>query len=181
MSLSPGGIWRSAGPAAHSPSIRPRCTWGRGGIAGAWVFAEIDAGSFATRQQLREADIRSANFLDVENHPTSTFLSTTSRRAFGVSYNAIFGTGKAVVADKVDTTMNLEFIRESARPAAPTTEGHQPCTAGKCLSRRLQVPPVRRQAKVAGVRPVHGRARRFRGTYEVAGASHAVNVSARRR
>jgi len=135
------------------------------GLAEASATAEIDATSVDTKQPQRDADVRSANFLDVDNHPTMTFLSTAvraidgdqfvldgvltirgvtnvvelaveflgetvdlfdftragfsattttiSRRAFGVRYDALFGAGNAVVADNVDITMDLEFIRQS--------------------------------------------------------------------
>ncbi len=137
---------------------------GANGIARASATAEIDATSVDTKQKQRDADICSANFLDVDNHPTITFVSTAvreidgdrfvlagvltirgvtnqvelateflgetvdlfgftragfsattsiSRKAFGVRYDALFGAGNAVVADSVDISMDLEFIRHS--------------------------------------------------------------------
>jgi len=40
------------------------------------VTAEIDAASVDTKQEQRDAHVRSADFLDVENHPVLTFVST---------------------------------------------------------------------------------------------------------
>ncbi len=134
---------------------------GEGGIAWATATADIDATSVDTKQKQRDAHVRSADFLDVENHPTIGFLSTSvenvagdkftlaglltirgitheveldveflgetvdafgytragftattaiSRKAYGVSYDAAFGAGNAVVADRIDIAMDLEFI-----------------------------------------------------------------------
>ncbi len=135
---------------------------GAGGIAQASATAEIDATSVDTHQKQRDAHIRSADFLDVDHHPTMQFISTAvtdrsgdeftlagaltirgithqvelaveffgetvdasgltragftasttiSRRAYGVSYDAAFGAGNAVVADSIAIAMDLEFIR----------------------------------------------------------------------
>src|SRR3712207_2011496 len=43
------------------------------------VTATIDLASIDTRQEQRDAHIRSADFFDVENHPTMTFRSTAVR------------------------------------------------------------------------------------------------------
>src|ERR1051326_1219566 len=43
------------------------------------VTATIQAASIDTRQEQRDAHIRSADFLDVDNHPTITFRSTGLR------------------------------------------------------------------------------------------------------
>jgi polyisoprenoid-binding protein YceI len=43
------------------------------------VQATIDAGSIDTNQDQRDAHVRSADFLDVESHPTITFASTALR------------------------------------------------------------------------------------------------------
>ncbi len=137
---------------------------GDNGIADASVTAEIDAASVDTKQEQRDAHVRSADFLDVENHPTLTFVSTAvkdadgeefvlvgkltirgitrevelaveylgetvdayggtragfsattsiSRKAFDVSFDAAFGAGNAVVADKVEIALELEFVRNA--------------------------------------------------------------------
>jgi polyisoprenoid-binding protein YceI len=43
------------------------------------VTATIDLSSIDTRQEQRDAHIRSADFFDVENHPTMSFRSTAVR------------------------------------------------------------------------------------------------------
>src|SRR6476469_6215189 len=50
---------------------------GDNGIADASVTAEIAAASVDTKQEQRDAHVRSADFLDVENHPTLTFASNS--------------------------------------------------------------------------------------------------------
>jgi polyisoprenoid-binding protein YceI len=45
--------------------------------AASTVTAEIDATSIDTRQEQRDAHLRSADFFDVENHPTLRFRSTS--------------------------------------------------------------------------------------------------------
>jgi polyisoprenoid-binding protein YceI len=44
--------------------------------AGSSVQVEIDAASIDTRQEQRDAHLRSADFLEAERHPTITFKST---------------------------------------------------------------------------------------------------------
>jgi polyisoprenoid-binding protein YceI len=43
------------------------------------VTASVDLGSIDTRQEQRDAHIRSADFFDVDNHPQMTFRSTAVR------------------------------------------------------------------------------------------------------
>jgi polyisoprenoid-binding protein YceI len=137
---------------------------GENGLADASVTAEIDAASVDTKQADRDAHVRSADFLDVENHPSLTFVSravkdvdgeefvlvgdltirgtsrevelaveflgetvdaygstragfsgttSISRKAYGVSFDAAFGAGNAVVADKVEIALELEFVRNA--------------------------------------------------------------------
>ncbi|BBX31159.1 hypothetical protein MMAG44476_12351 [Mycolicibacterium mageritense DSM 44476 = CIP 104973] len=44
------------------------------------VSATIDVNSINTRNEQRDAHVRSADFFDAENHPTATFVSTGVRR-----------------------------------------------------------------------------------------------------
>jgi polyisoprenoid-binding protein YceI len=137
---------------------------GENGIADAAVTAVIDATSVDTKQEQRDAHVRSTDFLDVENHPELTFVSKSvkdvdgeefvlvgdlsirgtsrevelaveylgetvdaygatragfsaktsiSRKSYGVSFEAAFGAGNAVVADKVEIDLELEFVRNA--------------------------------------------------------------------
>lgn len=43
------------------------------------VVVEIDTASITTQNQVRDDDLRSAHYLDVEQFPTMTFRSTTTR------------------------------------------------------------------------------------------------------
>ncbi len=137
---------------------------GENGIADASVTAEIDAASVDTKQEQRDAHVRSADFLDADNHPVLTFVSTglksidgeefvlngnltirgttqpvelaveylgetvdafggtragfsaktsISRKSYGVSFEAAFGAGNAVVADKVEIDLELEFVKNA--------------------------------------------------------------------
>ncbi|HLZ08979.1 MAG TPA: YceI family protein [Chloroflexota bacterium] len=45
-------------------------------LAGASIDVEIDAASLNTRESRRDTHLRSTDFLDVERHPTITFVST---------------------------------------------------------------------------------------------------------
>lgn len=53
------------------------------------VDVEIDAGSIDTRNDQRDAHLRSADFLEVEKYPTITFKSTRVERKDEDSYKAI--------------------------------------------------------------------------------------------
>src|SRR5919109_868488 len=72
------------------------------------VEVEIDAASIDTRDEKRDAHLRSADFLDVENYPTITFKSSRVERAGRdrlrvIGDLTIHGTTRAVV---LDTTIN---------------------------------------------------------------------------
>src|SRR5690606_1327707 len=71
------------------------------------VDVTIDAASIDTRQEQRDAHLRSADFLDVENHPTITFRSTKIERRGEKQYTVtgdltIRGVTKPVVLDVVE-------------------------------------------------------------------------------
>ncbi|HEY5152232.1 MAG TPA: YceI family protein, partial [Mycobacterium sp.] len=52
---------------------------GDNGLADATVTAVIDAASVDTKQDQRNEHVKSPDFLDVENHPTLNFVSTSVR------------------------------------------------------------------------------------------------------
>ena len=71
------------------------------------VHAVIDAGSISTREEKRDEHLRSADFLDVANHPTIEFQSTrVVREANGslklIGNLTIRGVTKEVVLDVED-------------------------------------------------------------------------------
>jgi polyisoprenoid-binding protein YceI len=133
------------------------------------VTAVIDAGSVHTKNDMRDNHVRSADFLDVENHPTIDFTSTEirdfdgetfvlvgdltvrgvtkrvelaaeflgatidaygksrtgfsaigsiNRKDFGVSFSAAFGVSNSVVSDKVELSIDIEFVKDE--PAEST-------------------------------------------------------------
>ena len=59
---------------------------GGGDIEGASVTATLDAIQIETRNRRRNAHVRSADFLDVENHPTIHFASTAARDRSGEQF-----------------------------------------------------------------------------------------------
>lgn len=66
------------------------------------VTAEIDVASLDTQAGDRDAQLRSADFFDVENYPTATFRSTRFEKVSGSRYRvhgdlAIRGVSKPVV------------------------------------------------------------------------------------
>ena len=72
------------------------------------VEVEIDAASIDTREEKRDAHLRSPDFLDVQNYPTITFKSSRVERAGQdrlrvVGDLTIHGTTREVV---LDTTIN---------------------------------------------------------------------------
>jgi polyisoprenoid-binding protein YceI len=135
------------------------------GIEAGSVTAVIDAASVQTKNEIRDNHVRSADFLDAENHPTITFSSTQirnfdgetfvlvgdltirgvtkrvelaaeylgatvdaygksrtgfsaigsiNRKEFGVSFSAAFGVSNSVVSDKVELSIDIEFVRDEA-------------------------------------------------------------------
>ena len=54
--------------------------------------------------------------MDAYGGTRAGFSATTSisRKAYGVSFEAAFGAGNAVVADKVEIALELEFVKDAA-------------------------------------------------------------------
>ncbi|TCN41980.1 polyisoprenoid-binding protein YceI [Kribbella orskensis] len=64
-------------------------TVGDGGPLGSQVTAVIDAASVNTGNDQRDRHVRSAGFLDVENHPTIGFTSTEVRDFDGETFTLV--------------------------------------------------------------------------------------------
>lgn len=58
------------------PNVAGTITLDESNLANSSVSAQIDAASITTRESNRDAHLRSADFLDVENFPSITFEST---------------------------------------------------------------------------------------------------------
>ena len=54
--------------------------------------------------------------VDAYGSTRTGFSATTSisRKSYGVSFEAAFGAGNAVVADKVEIALELEFVKDAA-------------------------------------------------------------------
>ncbi len=89
------------------------------------VQAEIDARSISTGDEQRDAHLRSADFLDVENHPTITFRSTRiegTRESFRVTGDlTIRGTTRQV-------TLDAEFNGSGTNPYGKQVAGFSATT-----------------------------------------------------
>ena len=82
------------------------------------VSVEIDAATIDTRVADRDAHLRSADFLDVEHHPTIAFTSTTVRHTGGSSFEltgdlTLRGTSKPV-------TFSFDFEGSATDPWGQT-------------------------------------------------------------
>jgi len=89
------------------------------------VHANIDVNSIDTRDEGRDAHLRSADFFDIENHPTMTFVST-GLRGDGNDYVVegvltLKGVSKAV-------ELALEFNGVSSDPWGGTRAGFSAST-----------------------------------------------------
>jgi polyisoprenoid-binding protein YceI len=77
-------------------------------IGASLIEAEIETASIDTRQEQRDAHLRSADFFDAENHPAITFRSTKVEQLRHGYYRAvgdltIRGTTREVVLDVEET------------------------------------------------------------------------------
>lgn len=91
------------------------------GIPGATVTAVIDATSVNTKNSDRDAHVKSADFLDVENFPTITFVSTSVEDFDGENFKLVgdltlHGVTKSVVLD-------AEFAGETVDAYGATRSG----------------------------------------------------------
>jgi polyisoprenoid-binding protein YceI len=77
------GVGRVRGTFALSSA---ELTIGEDGATGSGVRATLDAASVFTGNDQRDQHIRSANFLDVENHPSIEFTSTQVRDVRGSAF-----------------------------------------------------------------------------------------------
>ncbi len=83
------------------------------------VEATIDARGISTGEPQRDSHLRSADFLDVENYPTITFVGSEVEPIgehdlrVGVSWNAYLDRGGVVVGNDVDIIIDAEAILES--------------------------------------------------------------------
>lgn len=64
-------------------------TVAEGGAAASGVSAVVDAASVFTGNEQRDRHIRSADFLDVENHPSIEFASTRVRHVDGDAFTVV--------------------------------------------------------------------------------------------
>ena len=85
----------------------------------------IDAGSVNTRNADRDAHIRSADFFDVENHPTWTFKGTD----FAVKGDVVDVTGDLTIKDVTRSiTIPLEYQGAAKDPFGNTRVGFEGST-----------------------------------------------------
>lgn len=156
------GVGKAGGTLALTDAT---LTFGEQGIVDGSVTAVADAASVETKNDTRNNHVRSDDFLDVENHPTVDFRSTSvrsfdgetfqldgdltirgvtkpitlnaeflgavvdpygndrvgfaatgaiNRKDFGVKFSPVFGVSNAVVSDKVELTIEAEFVRSAA-------------------------------------------------------------------
>jgi polyisoprenoid-binding protein YceI len=73
----------------------------------------IDAAAIWTGQPQRDAHLRSADFLDVENHSRMI-----NRHLFGVNWNDVVDKGGVVVGNTIDITIDAEAILEGQNDGA---------------------------------------------------------------
>jgi polyisoprenoid-binding protein YceI len=102
-------------------------TVGDAGLESATVVAEIDAASVDTKNADRDAHVKGADFLDVENYPTITFRSTEIRDFDGENFTLVgdltlHGVTKTVALD-------AEFLGETVDAYGATRSGFSASTS----------------------------------------------------
>jgi len=96
-----GAFTKVAGSATYDPSDPSKTT----------LNATIDASSVDTRVQMRDNDLRSPNFLDVQKYPTITFQSKQAKAA---------GAGKLqITGDLTIHGVTKEVVLDVDGPSAP--------------------------------------------------------------
>jgi len=96
-----GAFQKVSGTATYDPADPSKTT----------LNAIIDAGSIDTRVQMRDNDLRSPNFLEVQKYPTIIFLSKSVKAA---------GTGKLqIVGDLTIHGVTKEVVLDVDGPSAP--------------------------------------------------------------
>ena len=86
-----------------------------------WVDAQADAASVDTRQEQRDAHLKSPDFFDVQNYPTLTFKSTKIEHTGGNEYNV---TGDLTIRGVTHpVTFKAEYYGQGKNPYGLTVAG----------------------------------------------------------
>jgi len=97
---------------------RPALTFVSSGLrhAGGEFFLDGNLTIRGTAQPVELAVEYLGETVDAYGGTRTGFSATTSisRKAYGVSFEAAFGAGNAVVADKVEIALELEFVKDAA-------------------------------------------------------------------
>jgi polyisoprenoid-binding protein YceI len=108
------------------------------------VEATIDAASVDTRVSMRDNDLKSANYFDVEKYPTITFKSKSVQAA---------GAGKLkITGDLTIHGMTKEVVLDVDGPSAPVTDPHGNSHVGASASTTIK----RTDFGVGGANPMVG-------------------------
>jgi polyisoprenoid-binding protein YceI len=104
---------------------------GAGGIGDATVTVEIDAATVDTKNDQRTAHVRSADFLDIENFPTLTFVSKSVKDFAGEEFVLV---GDLTIRDVTrEVELAVEFLGEGEDAYGQTRAGFSATTS---ISRR---------------------------------------------
>jgi polyisoprenoid-binding protein YceI len=87
-------------------------------LASSGVEVTIDVASIASRDEKRDAHLRSADFFDVEKYPTMTFHSTGTELATGGHFAV---TGDLTIRDQTHpVTLDVEYLGAEKTPWGTT-------------------------------------------------------------